>query len=89
MSDSEEKIEIVDNIDIIGRGAEGYQQLIDRNVKAIREQIQDDPTKVLVSVQLENDQIDHLVNGLTKRSRRLIPLTVLVRLIADLQKECK
>lgn len=62
-----------------------FDKLIDRNVKTVSDVFSDDPAKVLVSVQIEEDQIEHLAKGLSGRSRRLIPLPVLAKLLQKLQ----
>lgn len=62
----------------------GYSGLVRRNVTEVRRQFDEDPSKVLVSVQLETEQIDHLGSGLNKRHRRLIPLTLLAEMVLDL-----
>jgi hypothetical protein len=59
-------------------------QIIGRNIEDVQAVFDDDPSKILVSVQLEEDQIEHLGSGLRKRNRRLIPLTVLARFIHQL-----
>jgi len=57
------------------------RNLVDRNIRTIRDVFEEDPNKILVSVQIEEDQIDHLEKGLTGRSRRLIPLPLLAELV--------
>jgi glycerol-3-phosphate cytidylyltransferase-like family protein len=63
---------------------ENFRVLIARNVKVVKEVFEENPENVLVSVQLEEDQIDHLARGLTGRSRRLIPITVFAELLRKL-----
>jgi hypothetical protein len=60
---------------------DNMRNLVDRNIRTIRDVFEEDPNKILVSVQIEEDQIDHLENGLTGRSRRLIPLLLLAELV--------
>jgi len=64
--------------------SDAFDALIERNVVTVEEVFQEDPTRILVSVQIEEDQIDHLSRGLSGRSRRLIPLPVFVKLVAQL-----
>lgn len=64
----------------------GHDGLVGRNVLDVRRQFDEDPSKVLVSVQLEVEQREHLGSGLGKRHRRLIPLTLLAEMLSDLQK---
>lgn len=55
-----------------------------RNIELVREQFEKDPSKILVSVQLEDDQIRHVESGFTQHvRRRFIPLTVLAELIEE------
>lgn len=61
-----------------------HSELIGRNVRAVVETFNKDPYKILVSVQLANEQVEHLTSGLTRRSRRLIPLPTFVTLIDSL-----
>jgi hypothetical protein len=61
-----------------------FDLIVTRNEEVIRTQFEDDPSKILVAVQLEEDQIEHLNSGLMKRSRRLVPLPLLAELIARL-----
>lgn len=61
--------------------------LVDRNTEVITKLFDEDPSKILVAVQTEEDQIAYLQSGLTKRSRRLIPLTVFARLVSELLKK--
>lgn len=58
--------------------------LVERNISTVKEVFEKDPGKILVSVQIEEDQIEHLAKGLTGRSRRLIPLPLLAELIQKL-----
>ena len=56
-----------------------------RNVELVRDQFGKDPSKILVSIQLEDDQIRHVESGFTQHvRRRFIPLTVLAELIEEL-----
>lgn len=61
-----------------------FDLIVTRNEEALRAQFEEDPSKILVAVQLEDDQIEHLNSGLMKRSRRLVPLPLLAELIARL-----
>jgi hypothetical protein len=63
---------------------DAFRALVERNVKTINDVFTEDPNKILVSVQIEEDQIDHLAQGLTGRSRRLIPLPLFAELIRKL-----
>jgi len=59
-------------------------QLVERNVEEVLAQFQKNPNTILVSVQIEDEQEAHLRSGLNKRSRRLIPITVLAKMLTDL-----
>jgi len=61
-----------------------YEGIVGRNVRDVGKQFEEDPSKILVSVQLEDEQIEHLNSGLRKRSRRLIPITTLAAFIKKL-----
>jgi hypothetical protein len=61
---------------------DSFDLIVGRNETVIRDQFEADPSKILVAVQLEDDQIEHLNSGLMKRSRRLVPLPLLAELIA-------
>ena len=67
----------------------GYTGIVGRNVKDVETQFAEDPSKILVSVQLEKEQIEHLGSGLGKRHRRLIPLTTLAKMLFDLRDKSK
>jgi len=60
-----------------------HNTLVSRNTKDVYEAFQKDPDKILVSVQLVDEQIEHLGSGLNKRPRRLIPLTLLARMLKE------
>lgn len=64
-----------------------YDGIVGRNIQDIELQFQEDPSKILVSVQLEDEQIAHLNSGLTKRHRRLVPLTTLAEFIKQLNSD--
>lgn len=59
-------------------------QLVDRNTEDVWAQFLEDPEAILVSVQIEEEQEEHLRSGLTMRSRRLIPITLLAKMLKDL-----
>lgn len=61
-----------------------YDGIVGRNIRDVEKQFEEDPSKILVSVQLEDEQIEHLNSGLRKRSRRLIPLTTLASFLKKL-----
>jgi len=60
------------------------EQIVDRNVDDVWAQFTKDPASILVSVQIEEEQEEHLRSGLTKRSRRLIPVTLLAKMLKEL-----
>lgn len=65
----------------------GYK-FANRNIGLVQEQFSKDPNKILVSVQLEDDQIKHVASGFTQHvRRRFIPLTVLAELIKELNSK--
>lgn len=72
---------------LLSEGDEGYKGLVRRNIDHITQIFEEDPSKILVSVQIEEDQVEHLKSGLQGRSRRLIPLPVLARLLKKLMEE--
>lgn len=72
---------------LLSEGDDGYKGLVHRNIDHITQIFEEDPSKILVSVQIEEDQIEHLKSGLHGRSRRLIPLPVLARLLKKLMEE--
>lgn len=59
-------------------------RLVERNVEDVWAQFLEEPEAILVSVQIEEEQEEHLRSGLTKRSRRLIPITLLAKMLKDL-----
>ena len=67
---------------------EAYERLVEkivsRNVADVWAQFEKDPSSILVSVQLEAEQEEHLRSGLTKRSRRLVPITLLAKMLSEL-----
>ena len=67
--------------------SDAFGALVDRNVQTVQGVFEEDPGRILVSVQIEEDQIDHLSKGLSGRSRRLIPLPVFAKLVAKLCNE--
>jgi len=74
----------IDPVDLYYLWETTFKSLIDRNTAAVQEAFNENPEQILVSVQLEEDQIDHLSKGLMGRSRRLIPLTLLAKFIKEL-----
>jgi hypothetical protein len=57
--------------------------LVERNIDLIEKQFEEDPSKILVAVQLTDDQEAHLAHGLHAAvRRRLIPLPVIADLIS-------
>ena len=64
-----------------------FTSLKERNEKVVQKLFNEDPGKILVSIQIEEDQIEHLASGLTGRSRRLIPLPFFIKLIKELIHE--
>lgn len=63
---------------------ESFDKLVARNVETVTQVFEEDPNRVLVSIQIEEDQIDHLSKGLSGRSRRLVPLPFFAKLIQKL-----
>jgi hypothetical protein len=61
------------------------EKLVSRNVDDVWTQFQRDPGSILVSVQLEDEQEEHLRSGLSARSRRLIPITLLAKMLKTLE----
>lgn len=72
---------------LLEEGDEGYKGLVRRNIDHVTRVFEEDPSKILVSVQIEADQVEHLQSGLQGRSRRLIPLPVLARLLKKMMEE--
>jgi hypothetical protein len=72
---------------LLTEGDEGYKGIVKRNIDDVTRLFDEDPTKILVSVQLEADQVDHLKSGLSGRSRRLLPLPVFARLLKKMMDE--
>ncbi len=70
--------------DIVDDLPPAVRVLVERNVRDVMDQFQKDPRTILVSVQIEEEQTAHLQSGLTKRSRRLIPITLLAKMLTDL-----
>jgi len=60
-----------------------HELLVTRNEKDVYEAFKKSPNAVLVSVQIRDEQIEHLGSGLNKRSRRLIPFTLLARMLKE------
>ncbi len=60
------------------------ERIVNRNADDVWAQFTEDPESILVSVQIEEEQEEHLRSGLTKRNRRLIPITLLARMLKDL-----
>jgi len=69
---------------------DAYQRLVEklvrRNVHDIRAQFAKDPSSILVSVQIEDEQEEHLQSGLSRRPRRLVPITLLAEMLKELLK---
>ncbi len=67
---------------------EMYERRVDslvvRNTEDVWKQFLEDPEVILVSVQIEEEQEAHLRSGLTQRSRRLIPITLLAKMLKEL-----
>ena len=61
-----------------------HDTLVARNTYDVYEAFKENPNNILVSVQLVEEQKEHLDSGLSKRSRRLIPLPLLAKML----KEC-
>lgn len=59
-------------------------KIVERNANEVWAQFLEDPEAILVSVQIEEEQEEHLCSGLTKRSRRLIPITLLAKMLKEL-----
>jgi len=64
--------------------ARRVEQLVSRNTADVYAQFQKDPDSILVSVQIADEQEDHLHSGLMLRSRRLIPITLLAKMLKEL-----
>ena len=60
-----------------------HDQLVTRNEKDVYTSFKEDPNKILVSVQINDEQKEHLTSGLNRRSRRLIPLPLLAKMIKE------
>jgi len=72
---------------LLSEGDDGYKGLVRRNIDDVTQVFEEDPSKILVSIQIEDDQVEHLRTGLQGRSRRLIPLPVLARLLKKMMEE--
>jgi len=61
-----------------------HDRLVARNEVDVYEAFKENPNSILVLVQMEEEQKDHLNSGLNKRSRRLIPITLLAKMLKEI-----
>ena len=60
-----------------------FDILVTRNIEDVYTAFKRNPDDILVSVQIEEEQKEHLNSGLVRRSRRLIPISLLARMLKE------